>query len=58
VAHLVIDGQVDLPGRYEGRDKATLIDPEAIAATYMSLHNQPPNCWTHELDVRPSLEKF
>ena len=58
VAHLIVDGQVDLPGRYEGRDKATLIAPDAIASTYMALHDQPPSCWTHELDVRPSKEKF
>jgi NAD(P)-dependent dehydrogenase (short-subunit alcohol dehydrogenase family) len=52
VAHVVIDGQV-------GRDpKGAMIDPDAVAEAYFALHLQPKSAWTHELDLRPSVEKF
>jgi NAD(P)-dependent dehydrogenase (short-subunit alcohol dehydrogenase family) len=52
VAHVVLDGQV-------GRDPAgAKIDPDAVAETYLALHLQPKSAWTHELDLRPSVEKF
>ncbi len=34
------------------------LEPEAIAKTYLQLIGQPPCAWTHELDLRPSSEKF
>ncbi len=52
VAHVVIDGQV-------GRDPAgARLDPDAVAEAYYGLHAQPKSAWTHELDLRPSVEKF
>jgi NAD(P)-dependent dehydrogenase (short-subunit alcohol dehydrogenase family) len=52
VAHVIIDGQV-------GRDPAgARLDPGAVAETYFALHEQPKSAWTHELDLRPSVEKF
>lgn len=65
VAHLVIDGSVDAPdtlGRMLGdkfeaykASKGTdgVLDPAAIAETYWHVAQQPRNCWTHELDLRP-----
>ncbi|APR75670.1 Short-chain dehydrogenase, associated with 2-hydroxychromene-2-carboxylate isomerase family protein [Minicystis rosea] len=61
VAHVIIDGQIDTPAiraMMPGRATETLLDPEAIAETYFQLHRQPPTAWTHELDLRPSVEKF
>lgn len=65
VAHLVIDGAIDtefiatnFPARYALKDDDGILDPEAIAAAYWSLHQQPRNAWTQELDLRPWIESF
>ncbi len=65
VAHVVIDGAIDtefirsqFPERYALKAEAGILDPEAIAATYVMLHQQPRSAWTHELDLRPWAEKF
>lgn len=61
VAHVVVDGQIE-SDRYrhllDERGPDTLMKPEDLAANYLHLHNQPRNCWTLELDVRPWAEKF
>lgn len=42
-----------------GRDpEKELMNPDRIAEAYVYLHEQHPSVWTHELDVRTSLEKF
>jgi short-subunit dehydrogenase len=61
VAHVVIDGQIDSArARSWAPDRPTssFLAPDAIAETYWQLHSQPPTAWTHELDLRPSVEKF
>jgi len=65
VAHVVIDGAIDtpfirenFPERYALKDKAGILDPEAIAENYWRLHAQPRSAWTHELDLRPWLEPW
>ncbi len=61
VAHVIIDGGISSP-RYEemaadlGPD--ALLKPEAIADTYLALHRQHRSAWTHELQLRPWVEKF
>ncbi len=61
VAHVIIDGQID-SARYRDlaakRDPDALLPPDAIAETYYQLHRQPRGAWTHELDLRPWVEKF
>jgi NAD(P)-dependent dehydrogenase (short-subunit alcohol dehydrogenase family) len=61
VAHVIIDGQIEAE-RYRSlsaeRGPASLLPPDAIAATYHQLHRQPRGAWTHELDLRPWVEKF
>lgn len=61
VAHVIIDGQIDSE-RYahlrESRGPDALLPPAAIAETYYQLHRQPRGAWTHELDLRPWVEKF
>ncbi|MEI6417572.1 MAG: SDR family NAD(P)-dependent oxidoreductase [Sphingomonadales bacterium] len=65
VAHVIIDGAIDtefirsnFPQRYALKDQAGILDPEAIAAEYVRLHQQPRSAWTHELDLRPWLERW
>jgi hypothetical protein len=40
------------------RGPDSLLEPEAIAQEYVSLHRQPRSAWTFELDLRPWVEKF
>ena len=69
VAHLLIDGGVDseaIRKRMRARigDKVdslpanTLIQTKAIAEAYWALHVQPTYGWTHELDLRTSIERW
>jgi NAD(P)-dependent dehydrogenase (short-subunit alcohol dehydrogenase family) len=65
VGHVVVDGAIDtafiaerFPERYAMKDQAGILDPDHIAANYVMLHHQPRDAWTHELDLRPWLEKF
>ncbi len=61
VAHFVIDGGVRNAGR--GRTEASdapdsLLDPDAIAETYMHVLTQPRSAWSWEIELRPWLERF
>ncbi|MDO8387749.1 MAG: SDR family oxidoreductase [Polaromonas sp.] len=65
VAHVVVDGAIDtafirdnFPERYALKDQDGIVNPEHIADTYWMLHRQPRDAWTHELDLRPYMEKF
>ena len=70
VAHLVIDAGVDTAwvreriAQAKGADVVaalppdTLMDPASIAETYLMLHRQPRDAWTHELDLRPYGENW
>ena len=61
VAHVVIDGQIEgeRPGHSTAeRGRDTVLDPAAIAETYYQLHLQPRSAWSHEVDLRPYVEKF
>ncbi len=61
VAHVIIDGQI-LAARHAGllseRGADSLLEPDAIAQTYVALHRQHRSAWTQELDLRPWTEKF
>ena len=65
VAHVVIDGAIDtafirdnFPQRYALKDQDGILNPDHIADQYWMLHQQPRDAWTHELDLRPWMEKF
>jgi NAD(P)-dependent dehydrogenase (short-subunit alcohol dehydrogenase family) len=59
VAHFVIDGGIRSPRRAEPPDKPdSLLDPEAIAQTYLHVLQQPRSAWTWEVELRPWVEKF
>jgi NAD(P)-dependent dehydrogenase (short-subunit alcohol dehydrogenase family) len=59
VAHIVIDGGIKSARRGEPADApASLLDPDAIAATYLHVIRQPRSAWAWEVELRPWLEKF
>jgi len=59
VAHFVIDGGIRSARRAEPPDKPdSLLDPDAIAASYLAVLQQPRSAWTQELELRPWVEKF
>jgi NAD(P)-dependent dehydrogenase (short-subunit alcohol dehydrogenase family) len=59
VAHVVIDGGIKSARRAEHADApASLLDPDAIAASYLHLIHQPHSAWTWEIELRPWVEKF
>lgn len=65
VAHTIIDGAIDtefirtlFPERYALKDQGGILNPDHIADAYWMLHQQPRDAWTHELDLRPYMEKF
>jgi NAD(P)-dependent dehydrogenase (short-subunit alcohol dehydrogenase family) len=62
VAHVVIDGGVRsvTSGRVEGKDAApdSLLDPDAIAVTYLHVIKQPRSAWSMEVELRPWVERF
>ncbi len=59
VAHFVIDGGIRGERRPVPADKPdSLLDPDAIAASYMHVLQQPRSAWTQELELRPWVEKF
>jgi NAD(P)-dependent dehydrogenase (short-subunit alcohol dehydrogenase family) len=59
VAHFVIDGGIRSARRTEPTDKPdSMLDPDAIAASYWNVLCQPRSAWTWEMEVRPWVEKF
>ena len=59
VAHVVIDGGIKSARRPADPHKPdALLDPDAIAASYLHLLQQPRSAWTQELELRPWVEKF
>jgi NAD(P)-dependent dehydrogenase (short-subunit alcohol dehydrogenase family) len=61
VAHFVIDGGIRNPSR--GRNEPagavdTLLDPDAIARTYLHVLQQDRSAWTWEVELRPWVERF
>jgi len=59
VAHVIIDGGIRGPGpASDGDNQDDLLDPNAIAATYLQLIRQPRSAWTWEVELRPWVERF
>ena len=68
VAHLIIDGAIDseaihrrlsaATGTMPDRPPDSLIQTRSVAKAYWALHNQPRDGWTHELDLRPYVERW
>jgi NAD(P)-dependent dehydrogenase (short-subunit alcohol dehydrogenase family) len=69
VAHLLIDAGVDSAAIHQRMKASSGIDVKdipadsltktgSIAEAYWFLHHQPRDGWTHELDLRPFVEKW
>jgi NAD(P)-dependent dehydrogenase (short-subunit alcohol dehydrogenase family) len=69
VVHLLIDAAVDSDAIHQRMKAAKGIDAgdipadsltktSSIAEVYWFAHHQPRDGWTHELDLRPSVEKW
>jgi len=60
VAHVILDGLIDEAQTNErfGPAQNLRMGPNAIARSYLALASQPPSAWTHEMDLRPFLERF
>jgi NAD(P)-dependent dehydrogenase (short-subunit alcohol dehydrogenase family) len=59
VAHVVVDGGIKSARRAEPPDKPdSLLDPDAIAASYLHIIRQPRSAWATEIELRPWVERF
>jgi len=59
VAHVVVDGGIASARRQAAANAPdSLLDPDAIAQTYMHLLHQPRSAWAWEIELRPWVEKF
>jgi NAD(P)-dependent dehydrogenase (short-subunit alcohol dehydrogenase family) len=59
IAHFVIDGGIRSDRRPPSPDKPdALLDPDAIAQSYLHVLQQPRSAWTSELELRPWVESF
>ncbi len=59
VAHVVIDGGIRSAQRPDPPEKPdSLLDPDAIAQTYLNLLQQQRSAWAWEIELRPWVERF
>jgi NAD(P)-dependent dehydrogenase (short-subunit alcohol dehydrogenase family) len=60
VAHVVLDGLVwsDRTRARFSPEAADCMEPEDVARVFVSLVEQRRSAWTHELDLRPWVERF
>lgn len=59
VAWINIDGGIRNPGRTEPADRPdSMLDPDAIARSYLMLVEQDRSAWSSELELRPWVETF
>jgi NAD(P)-dependent dehydrogenase (short-subunit alcohol dehydrogenase family) len=59
VAHFVIDGAIRNPGRAEPAEAPdSMLDPDAIARSYLHVLRQDRSAWTWEVELRPWVERF
>jgi NAD(P)-dependent dehydrogenase (short-subunit alcohol dehydrogenase family) len=59
IGHVVIDGGIKSDRRPNPPDKPdSMLDPDAIAQSYLHLLQQPRSAWAWEIELRPWVEKF
>ena len=59
VAHFVIDGGIASRERpVPSTAPDSLLDPDAIARTYLHVLQQDRSAWTWEVELRPWVERF
>jgi short-subunit dehydrogenase len=60
IGHFVIDGGIlkDNDPRANERGPDAMLDPNAIAETYLQFYRQPRDAWAWEIELRPWVENF
>lgn len=62
IGHFVIDGGIrnaNRPERVDASDNPdSMLDPDAIADSYLHFLDQPRSSWAWEIELRPWVEKF
>ena len=69
VAHLIVDGPIHTQWtrgivKESGQEpdalleKQGFVNPSDVGDLYWYVHKQPKSAWTHELDMRPWIEKW
>ena len=59
VVHVVVDGGILSPRRPNPPDKPdSMLDPDAIAQSYLDLLRQHRSAWAWEIELRPWVERF
>ena len=59
VAHVVVDGGIRSASRADPPDKPdSLLHPDAVAQSYLSLLQQHRSAWAWEIELRPWVERF
>ena len=61
VAHFVIDGGINAgegDARAASLGEDGTLEPDAIAETYLHIHEQHRSAWTWEVELRPWVENF
>jgi len=60
IGHFVIDGGIqsknNITNQFLGKDN--MLDPDAIAKSYLEFHRQDRSAWAWEIELRPWVEKF
>ena len=60
IGHFVIDGGIqsknNITNQFLGKDN--MLDPDAIAKSYLEFHLQDRSAWAWEIGLRPWVEKF
>ena len=59
IGHFVIDGGIR-SNRPERQDDGSdnMLDPDAIAESYLQCHNQHRSAWSWEIELRPWQDRF
>jgi len=60
IGHFVIDGGIRALHRPERHDNGNdnMLDPDALAESYLQFHRQHRSAWSWEVELRPWIEKF
>ena len=57
IGHFIIDGGIRGPNSSKTKNN-DLLEPEAIAKSYLQFHQQDRSAWAWEIELRPWIEKF
>ncbi len=60
IGHFVIDGGIQSKNNITNQflEKDNMLDPDAIAKSYLEFHRQDRSAWAWEIELRPWVEKF